>query len=378
MSNRMIRLFVPALLLLVAAGPAAADYALNMTRGVTEYSQEVYRLHMIILWVCVAIGAVVFGAMFYSMARFRKSKGAVADTKMIHSTRLEILWTVIPVAILVVMAVPATKALIKGEDTSNPDLTVKVTGYQWKWKYEYQGMDIQFISSLAAEHNYARQLKSGRDPNELENYLLDVDNPLVLPANKKVRFLIASDDVIHAWWVPELGWKQDAIPGFINEAWTLVQEPGVYRGQCAELCGKDHGFMPVVVNVLPEAEFDAWVAEQQQLAAAAAAKNDREWAVTELLDHGAEIYQQNCAACHQPNGEGLAPAFPALAGSEVALGPMDDHLKVVLDGRPGTGMQGWRDRLSDSDIAALMTYTRNAWGNDTGDVVQPREIGSAL
>ncbi len=237
-------------------------WQLNMTPGVTSTSQDVYHLHMLILWICVAIGVVVFGAMFYAMFKFRKSQGAV-PAKFTHNTTAEVVWTVIPVLILLGMAWPATKTLVKMDDTGNAELTVKITGYQWKWRYEYLGEDVKFMSSLARAADEARQVGSGIDPNTIENYLLDVDRPLVIPTGTKVRFVITADDVIHAWWVPSLGWKQDAIPGFINEAWTQVDEPGVYRGQCAELCGKDHGFMPIVVVAKPRAEFDAWLAEQK-------------------------------------------------------------------------------------------------------------------
>jgi cytochrome c oxidase subunit 2 len=237
-------------------------WQLNMTPGVTSTSQDVYQLHMLILWICVAIGVAVFGAMFYAMFKFRKSQGAV-PAKFSHNTTAEVVWTVIPVLILLGMAWPATQTLVKMADTGNAELTVKITGYQWKWRYEYLGEDVKFMSSLARAADEARQVGSGIDPNTVENYLLDVDRPLVIPTGTKVRFVITADDVIHAWWVPSLGWKQDAIPGFINEAWTQVDEPGVYRGQCAELCGKDHGFMPIVVVAKPRAEFDAWLAEQK-------------------------------------------------------------------------------------------------------------------
>ncbi len=237
-------------------------WQLNMTPGVTATSHGAYQLHMLILWICVVIGIVVFGAMFYSMWKFRKSKGAVA-AKWSHNTTAEVVWTVIPVLILLGMAFPATQKLVGITDTSDAEITVKITGYQWKWRYEFLGQGVNFMSSLAAAHNEARQLNSGIAPGSIENYLLDVDHPLVLPTNTKIRFVITADDVIHAWWVPALGWKQDAVPGFINEAWTQIDQPGVYRGQCAELCGKDHGFMPIVVDARPRADFDVWLAEQK-------------------------------------------------------------------------------------------------------------------
>ncbi|MGD9600205.1 MAG: cytochrome c oxidase subunit II [Gammaproteobacteria bacterium] len=235
---------------------------LNLTRGVTPYSQTAYDLHMLIMWICVAIGVVVFGAIFYSILVFRKSKGAVA-AQWHESTTVEVLWTAIPFVILVVLAVPATKALIMMEDVSKSDLTVKVTGYQWKWQYEYVNEGVSVFSTLADTSNRARQVGSGIDPATVENYLLEVDNEIVLPVNKKIRFLTTAADVIHAWWVPDLGWKRDAIPGFINESWATIQQEGVYRGQCAELCGKDHGFMPIVIRVVSDAEFQQWLADRK-------------------------------------------------------------------------------------------------------------------
>lgn len=252
---------------LLLAAPAYTGNEINMTRGVTSQSMINYKLHMIILWICVVIGVIVFSAMFVSIVLHRKSKGHKA-AGFTHSTRAEIMWTIIPVLILVVMAVPATKALINMEVAPETEMTVKITGFQWRWKYDYVEDGISFVSSLAPDSNAARRLDSGENPETVPNYLLDVDKPLVLPAETKIKFLITADDVIHSWWVPALGWKRDAVPGFINEAWTEIMEPGVYRGQCAELCGKDHGFMPIVLNVLPRAEYDAWVREQQQPLAA--------------------------------------------------------------------------------------------------------------
>jgi cytochrome c oxidase subunit 2 len=257
---------------LLLAAPGYTGNEINMTRGVTSQSTINYSLHMTVLWICIVIGVIVFSAMFVSIVLHRKSRGHEA-AKFTHSTKAEIVWTVIPVLILVVMAVPATTALINMEVAPETEMTVKITGFQWRWKYEYVEDDISFISSLDPESNAARRLASGQDPATVDNYLLEVDNPLVLPANTRIKFLITADDVIHSWWVPALGWKRDAIPGFINEAWTEIMEPGVYRGQCAELCGKDHGFMPIVLHVLPRAEYASWVAQQkpadnvQQLAA---------------------------------------------------------------------------------------------------------------
>jgi len=358
---------------LLLAAPGYTGNEINMTRGVTPQSLVHYQLHMTILWICVVIGVLVFSAMFVSIVLHRKSKGH-EPAKFTHSTKAEIAWTVVPVLILVVMAVPATRALINMEVAPETEMTVKITGFQWRWKYEYVEDDLQFISSLHPESNAARRLHSGTDPANVENYLLEVDRPLVLPAETKVKFIITSDDVIHSWWVPALGWKRDAIPGFINEAWTEILEPGVYRGQCAELCGKDHGFMPIVLNVLPKAEYKSWVQEQQRETAHRQADVERLWSRDELMSLGADVYATQCATCHQAEGQGLAPGFPALAGSRVATGPLQDHIEVVLNGREGTAMQAWGDMLSAADIAAALTYTRNAFGNDTGDVVQPQAI----
>lgn len=245
------------------ASPAFAAWELNMPLGVTALSRDIHHLHMLIFWVCVIIAAVVFGAMIYSLVKFRHSEGAVA-ARWDHSTNTEIIWTIIPIAILVGMAVPAAETLIKIEDTRDSELTVKITGYQWKWQYEYVDQNVSFFSTLSREHDRARQLKSGVDVNKIDHYLLDVDRPLVVPANTKVRVLLTGGDVIHAWWVPAFGMKKDAIPGFINELWFNAEKPGVYRGQCAELCGRDHGFMPVVVEVKSKEEYQAWLADQQQ------------------------------------------------------------------------------------------------------------------
>ncbi len=254
---------VTATLLSVMPLSALAEWGLNLPRGVTPFSNTVYDLHMMVLWICVAIGVVVFGAMFYSMWKFRKSKGAVA-ANWHESTVVEVVWTTLPLVILIIVAIPATKALIMMEDVANADMTIKVTGYQWKWHYDYVDHEgVDFFSTISQDSNIARQKGSGIDPNTVQNYLLDVDNRLILPTNTKIRFLTTAGDVIHAWWVPDLGWKRDAVPGYINESWAYIQEEGVYRGQCAELCGRDHGFMPVVVEAVSPEQFNAWVAEQQ-------------------------------------------------------------------------------------------------------------------
>lgn len=345
----------------------------NMPRGVTPFSKDVYQLHNTILGIVTVIGVLVFTAMFTSIVVHRKSKG-YEPAKFTHSTKAEIIWTAIPVLILVVMAVPATRVLIDMETTGGAEMNIKVTGYQWLWKYDYIEDDVSIYSALDRGSNRARQLGSGIDPRTVDNYLLEVDNRMVVPVNTRIRFLLTADDVIHSWWVPELGWKRDAIPGMVNEAWTLIEEEGVYRGQCAELCGKDHGFMPIVVEAVSREAYDEWVASQREDMAVAAHDSARLWTRSELMNHGANVYQAQCAACHQADGSGLEPAFPALAANGAPTGALEEHLNIILDGRAGTAMTGFRDRLQPQDIAAALTYTRNAWSQDEGEVVQPSSI----
>jgi len=372
LSDRLARLILLPLVLFSSTAMAGFD-ELNMTQGVTPLSQDIYGLHMTIMWICVAIGVVVFGVMFWSIFHHRKSRGAVA-AQFHHSTKAEILWTIIPVLILVGMAIPATKVLIAMENTGESDMTIKVTGYQWKWEYEYIDEGVSFFSTLEANANEARQLRSNRDPNEIEHYLLDVDKRLVVPVDTKIRFLTTSNDVIHAWWVPALGWKRDAIPGFINESWAVIEEPGVYRGQCAELCGRDHAFMPIVVEAKPKDEYQQWLASMKAEQQAAAESSDRDWTMDELMAKGEEVYGTNCAACHQANGEGVPGAFPSLTESDIVFGPKEDHINIVLHGKKGTAMAAFGEQLSDAEIAAVVTYERNAWGNELGDMVQPSEV----
>ena len=358
-----------------------ADMPLNLTKGVTEVSRDVYDLHMLVLYICTAIGIVVFGAMFWSMVFHRKSKGAKPAT-FHESTKVEILWTAIPVVILIGMAVPATYTLIEMENNDDADLTVQITGSQWKWHYKYFDQDVEFYSVLSTpREQYENQ--DGTSAEKGTNYLLEVDRPLVIPTNKKVRFVITSDDVIHAWWVPAFAVKQDANPGFINEAWTKVDKPGTYRGQCAELCGKDHGFMPIVVEVKSEADYAIWLDEQKQMkanaAAAEAASLNASVSMDELMQLGETTYTAYCAACHQVSGQGLPPAFPALKGSAVATtGSASEHINIVYNGKAGTGMQGYGKQLSLKEIAAVVTYERNAWGNNTGDAVQAADVKTAV
>ena len=353
--------------LLAATGLARAEYRLNFQRPVTEVARDVYGLHMLIFSICVVIFIVVFGVMFYSLWAHRKSRGHQAAT-FHESTTLEVVWTIIPFVILVVMAVPSTATLLKMDNVSDSEMSVKITGYQWKWKYDYMDQDISFISTLATPTEQIEG-KAKKD----DQYLLEVDKPVVLPVGKKIRFLITANDVIHAWWVPQLGVKKDAIPGFINEVWARIDEPGTYRGQCAELCGKGHGFMPIVVKAVSQEDFDAWVKKQKALQVAAAGEAAKTWTRGELMARGKTVYGQ-CAACHGASGQGVPGVFPAMAGSKVATGPVADHIKTVLHGRPGTAMQAFGPQLSDTDIAAVVTYERNAFGNNTGDVVQPSDV----
>ena len=351
---------------------AQADYALNMTQGVTPISREIFSLHMIVFWICVAIGVVVFLTMAWSILHHRKSKGAVA-ANFHESTTVEIVWTVVPLLILIAIAIPATGTLLDLEDAeTDAEVTVQVTGIQWKWKYNYVDEGVEFISSLAQS---SRDVI--KDPTGNENYLLEVDEPIVLPINKKIRFLFTSDDVIHAWWVPALAVKQDANPGFINDSWAIIEEPGTYRGQCAELCGKDHGFMPIVVEAVTETEYKQWIAAKKSEAAAIAASADKEWSMQDLLAKGEAVYQANCAACHGPTGAGIPGVFPAMTSSPVVTGDVAGHVDIVMNGRSGTAMAAYKGQLSDVDLAAVITFERNSLGNSMGDTVQPSAIKNA-
>ncbi len=379
MSVTRLNKTVPAILaFLFSCAPelVLADYRLNMTQGATTISKQVYDLHMLTFWMVSSIGLIVFGLMIWSIIHHRKSRGVKA-AQFHHSSRWEAVWTIIPILILLTFAAPATKTLIMMDDTEDTDMTIKVTGYQWKWHYDYLDEGLSFFSTLAPEHNKARQTGSNIDVTKIENYLLEVDNPLVVPVNKKIRILITANDVIHAWWVPDLGWKRDAIPGFVNVNWTELTEPGIYRGQCAELCGKDHGFMPIVVKAVTETEYKQWIEQTKATQEAAVAGADREWALAELIERGQAVYSTNCAGCHQTNGQGLPPTFPALTGSPVATGPIENHIEVVVNGRTGTPMQAFGKQLNTVDIAAVVTFERNALGNSVGDMVQPAQIPAA-
>ncbi|MFG1487932.1 cytochrome c oxidase subunit II [Oceanospirillum sp. HFRX-1_2] len=374
------RVLLPALLLLfwlifiqlTLAPKANAAWELNMPVGVTEISASVYSLHMTIFWICVVIGLIVFGVMFWSIFHHRKSRGAKAAS-FHESTFVEILWTVVPLLILVGMAIPATATLRQMYDTSESEVDIQVTGYQWKWRYQYLNEEIDFFSNLTTPKE---QINNQAD--KTENYLLEVDNPLLVPVGQKIRFLLTSNDVIHSWWVPDFAVKKDAIPGFINEAWTKIDKPGIYRGQCAELCGKDHGFMPIVVKAVPPEEYQNWVAEQQAAKAAKTASAAKEWTLEELVAKGEQVYNTACAACHQPNGMGIPGAFPALKGSPLATKDKEGHIHIVLFGKAGTAMAAYGSQFDPVDLAAVITYERNAWGNNTGEMVTPQDIQQHL
>ncbi|WP_081135822.1 cytochrome c oxidase subunit II [Halomonas sp. BC2] len=356
----------------LAAAPTAFASGWNMPVGVTDISRDIFNLHMTIFWICVVIGVIVFGVMFYSLFRYRHAKGAKAAHFHEHTT-VEVLWTAIPVLILVSMAIPATATLKNMYDASEADLDVMITGQQWRWRYEYLGEDVAFNSNMSTPWEQIR----GQEERG-EHYLLDVDEPLVLPINRKVRFLMTSDDVIHSWWVPELAVKQDTIPGFINENWVQINTPGIYRGQCAELCGVNHGFMPVVVHAMEEEEFDAWLVERREAAEQEAMGVDREWEMDELMARGEAVYRAICSSCHQAEGQGAMPAFPALAGNDQLIEDLDWHIDRIVNGVSGAAMPAFRSTLNPVELAAVVTYTRNAWGNDAGDTVQPARIAELI
>lgn len=362
-------------LLLIASQAASAQSRYNLQEPVTSVARQVYDLHTLMLVICLVIFIAVFGVMFYSIFKHRKSKGAVA-AHFHENTTIEVLWTIIPVFILVGMAWPATKTILDMRDTSESELTIKATGYQWKWGYDYiqgEGEGIGFMSTLSTPRD---QIENRAEKGE--NYLLEVDNPVVVPVDTKVRVLIAANDVIHAWWVPAFGIKQDAIPGFIREAWFRAEKEGVYRGVCAELCGRDHAYMPIEVHVVSAEAYTEWTQAQLATGAEAAEEEARDdWTTEELVDRGAQVYTANCVACHQANGQGVPPAFPALNESEFVTGPVAEPLDVILHGRPGTAMAAFGGQLSDLDIAAVTTYMRNAWDNSVGDAVMPADVAEA-
>lgn len=354
--------------LLVASSATYAETTLNLTQGVSPISHDVYELHMTVFWICVAMGIVVFGAMFYSMFYHRKSRGYKAAEFHSHPV-LEITWTILPVLILVLMAIPSSKVLLNMNNNEKDDITIKVTGYQWKWHYEYLEDNVSFFSNLSTPLDQI----NNKSP-KTANYLREVDKPLVVPIHKKIRFLITSNDVNHSWWVPDFAVKRDAISGFINEAWAKIDKPGTYRGQCAELCGINHAFMPIVVIATTEQGYKDWVAEQKGQVSQGAALINKNWTMQELMKQGEEVYGRICAACHQPGGVGLPPTFPALKGSKVATGPAEKHVETVMNGVSGTAMQAFKNQLTDVEIASVITYERNAFGNNVGTIIQPIQM----
>ncbi len=360
--------------LFLAPQIAFAEFGLNLTEGVTSVSRDIYGLHMLIFWVCVGIAVVVFGVMIWSMVFHRKSKGAKASN-FHESTAVELVWTLVPLAILVAIAFPATRVLIDLENTDEADMTVKITGYQWKWQYEYIDQGVSFFSNLTEVQKKATKDDATREG--MKNYLLEVDNHLVLPVGKRIRFLMTSNDVIHSWWVRDLGVKQDANPGYINDAWAKIDKPGIYRGQCAELCGKDHGFMPIVVEAKSEPDYQVWLGEQKEKQKALAAASGKEWSKEDLMAQGQKVYSSTCASCHGVTGGGIPGVFPAMTASPITTGDINAHIDIVLNGKAGTAMQAFGKQLSDSDLAAVITYERNALGNSVGDQVQPSTIKSA-
>jgi len=364
------------LLTVVGGGLAHAEMRLNLQQPETIIAHEIHELHTVILLICFVIFIVVFGAMFYALWKHRKSIGHRAE-QFHENTTVEIIWTIIPFLILIGMAIPATKTVLAMKDSSSPDMTIKVTGFQWKWRYDYLDEDIGFYSTLTTP---LEQIEN-RAPKG-EHYLLEVDNPMVVPIGKKVRVLITANDVIHAWWVPAFGVKQDAIPGFVRDSWFKVDQAGIYRGQCAELCGKDHGFMPIVVEAVDEGKYKEWVAQQQskksQTSTAAAADANKSYTLDELKGEGEKVYGKTCVACHQANGQGLPPAFPSLVGGKIATGPIAGHIDIVVNGsKKNPAMVAWKNQLSDLEIAAVITYERNSFGNKLGDMVQPKDIAAA-
>jgi len=372
MISKGLRLFATVAMWLVAGTALANQYNLQPPQSII--AREIYDLHTLIMWIIVGIFVVVFGFMTWAIVMHRKSVGHKAEQFHEH-VGVEIAWTIVPFIILIFMALPATKTVISMKDTSGADVTIKATGYQWKWGYDYLQEGISFYSNLSTP----REQIENKAPKG-EHYLIEVDNPVVVPVGKKVRIITTASDVIHAWWVPALGIKQDAIPGFVRDTWFKADNAGTYRGQCAELCGKDHGFMPIVVEVVAPEKYATWVADQKQKMAATAVDPARQWTLDELKAQGEKIYAGNCVACHQATGMGVPGTFPALSGSKIVAGPKEGQVAVLLngvvkDGKP-TAMVSFK-HLTDVEIAAVITYTRNSWSNKTGDSVAPADVKAA-
>ena len=376
MTSDLEKVVMVASLALPGAAVANGEAKFNFQTPQTLVAHQIYDLHLIVLGIGVAIALVVFLFMFYAILRHRRSLGHQAS-QFSDNKALTIVWTAIPLLIVVGMAFPATRTVVAMKNTSSPDMTVKATGYQWKWRYDYLGENVSFYSDLSTP----RDQIENRAPKG-ENYLLEVDNPLVVPVGKKVRILVTANDVIHSWWVPAFGVKQDAIPGFVRDSWFKVDTPGIYRGQCAELCGKEHGFMPIVVEALPEEQYKTWLAERQTknkvVAAAASAAAEKTYTLDELKTDGEKVYGRSCVACHQANGQGVPGAFPALAHGPITTGPIAGHVDIVMNGsKKNPAMAAWKGQLSDTELAAVITYERNAFGNTMGDMVQPKDIVAA-
>lgn len=357
-------LLIPSLALAKGSGFTSV---FNMPKGISEVSQSIYDIHMIVFWVCVAIGAIVFTAMFVIMWLHRKSRGH--EAAQFHDNAIaETIWTIIPVIILVGLAIPATTIIIDSYDTSNPELEIKITGSQWKWQYEYLGKGVKFISELATpQDEIQNQAPKG------QYYLQEVTEPLVIPVDTKVVFKMTSGDVIHAWWVPDFAVKKDAIPGYITEAWVKAKQTGIYFGSCAELCGKNHAFMPVVVKVIEKNEFNPWLDKKKEEASQLRELVKQTASMDDMMQRGKAVYERSCASCHGITGKGIPGAFPSLVGTSIVLGAKDDHIDIVVNGK-GIIMQAFGDQLNEVDLAAVITYERNAWGNATKDLIQPIDI----
>ncbi|MES2024589.1 MAG: cytochrome c oxidase subunit II [Pseudomonadota bacterium] len=353
-------------------GPAVRQ--LNFHEPVTQIAEQIYSLHTLMLIICLVIFVAVFGVMFYSIIKHRKSLGHKSAT-FHESTAVEIAWTIVPFLIVIGMALPATKTVVAMKDTSNADITIKATGMQWKWGYNYlngEGEGINFLSNLSTPREQITDSSIAKN----ENYLIEVDNPVVVPVNKKIRIVLTANDVIHAWMIPAFGVKQDAIPGFVRDTWFKAEKVGTYRGQCAELCGKDHAFMPIVVNVVSDEDYKAWVDGKKKEMAANADDPTKTWTVDELVQRGEKVYTANCIACHQANGKGVPGSFPALDASPIVTGPKAANIHMVMEGKGA--MPSWKPVLSDTEIAAVITYTRNHWSNKAAEnIVQPAEVLAA-
>jgi cytochrome c oxidase subunit 2 len=358
-------------------------HQLNLQAPVTGIADYIYSLHNWMMLVCLIIFVGVFGVMFYSVFKHRKSLGHKPAT-FHESTAVEIAWTIIPFLIVIGMALPATHAVVQMKDTSNPDLTIKVTGMQWKWGYDYlkgEGEGISFLSSLSTPREEIGEPGIAPTKARSENYLLEVDNPVVVPVNKKVRLVLTANDVIHSWTIPAFAVKQDAIPGFVRDTWFKAEQVGTYRGSCVELCGKEHAFMPIVVKVVSDADYSAWVSDQKKKMAALAEDPNKVWTIDELKTKGQQVFSTNCVACHQAGGQGVPGAFASLVGSPVVLGPKGEQINVLLNGKHSgkfpSAMPAWK-QLSDTDIAAVITFTRNNWTNKAQEnIVQPSEVLAA-